>query len=586
MTDGPRPPALGRGAAAPAPPARAPRTPLARAIDALLLTGVALGAVARVARYVDARSLWADEAALALNLWKRGALALAAPLDYGQAAPPGFLWLERALLVALGPGELVLRALPLAASLAAIPAFAALARRALAPRDARIALFLFATCEPLVFYASELKPYALDVLVGIALLALSLDALRARARGAPLPVARLAVAGAVAPWLSLPAVFALGALAIGLAIGSLRARAPRALPRLAGVGLAWAASFAALWAVQLGAARRDPYLVSFWAGAYPPFPVSSADDVAWYARTALGFFADPVGLPPAAVALAFAALGAARLARARPRAALVLVGPGLVALAASIGGLYPLRTWPPLALGAATGPFAGRLWLFAVPPALLLVASGVGALRAGGALARRSAPPDAADASRAARAVSAADALSEIAVALGLVAVCAASVVQLFRNVAHPPVVQELAPVARAIGERAERGDAAWVQRGSELVFEYYARRLALPVAARSAGARDADELAALEARAAALAPGARVWLVALDHPAWNAGAERAALERVLASRARERARIAAPNALAVLYEVAPVAGEAGGGVAGAPVSPPRTRASSASDTR
>ena len=52
---------------------------------------VLLGLVPRVVRYLANRSLWGDEAALAVNIVERSFGELLGPLEYNQAAPVGFL---------------------------------------------------------------------------------------------------------------------------------------------------------------------------------------------------------------------------------------------------------------------------------------------------------------------------------------------------------------------------------------------------------------------------------------------------------------------------------------------------------------
>ena len=110
-----------------------------------LLLLVIAGAALRAVQYFRGGSLWVDEAALALNLAARSFSELFSPLDLAQAAPAGFLAVEKALLVAFGRGELALRLFPFLASLAALFLFLRLAtgpdgarrplRRAVRPRD-------------------------------------------------------------------------------------------------------------------------------------------------------------------------------------------------------------------------------------------------------------------------------------------------------------------------------------------------------------------------------------------------------------------------------------------------------------------
>lgn len=60
----------------------------------VLRAALAVGVTLRVLLYLSSRSLWLDEACLALNLAGRSYLDLLRPLDYDQVAPPLFLWAE------------------------------------------------------------------------------------------------------------------------------------------------------------------------------------------------------------------------------------------------------------------------------------------------------------------------------------------------------------------------------------------------------------------------------------------------------------------------------------------------------------
>src|SRR5262245_56132253 len=76
---------------------------------------VALGLALRALPWIANRSLWADEAALALNVTRRSFAGLVKPLDFDQGAPIGFLWIEKLATLAFGPGERALRLVPLLA---------------------------------------------------------------------------------------------------------------------------------------------------------------------------------------------------------------------------------------------------------------------------------------------------------------------------------------------------------------------------------------------------------------------------------------------------------------------------------------
>src|SRR5579864_5051728 len=124
---------------------------------------VTLGVLLRIRQYLFNRSLWLDESMLSLNIIRRSAAELAKPLDYAQAAPVGYLWLEKLAVHYFGTGELALRLVPLCLGIASIALFALVARNFLPPSAATIAVGLFSVSEPLIYYSSEVKQYSSDV---------------------------------------------------------------------------------------------------------------------------------------------------------------------------------------------------------------------------------------------------------------------------------------------------------------------------------------------------------------------------------------------------------------------------------------
>jgi hypothetical protein len=129
-------------------------------IVAVLLLGVGL----RAYHYLRDPVVWGDEGAILLNVMEKGYLDLLGPLRLTQAAPPLFLWIERAVFQFLGDGTLALRALPFLASCLALVLMVPLAGRLLSPPAAFWALLLFACSDRLLWHACEVKPYALDIL--------------------------------------------------------------------------------------------------------------------------------------------------------------------------------------------------------------------------------------------------------------------------------------------------------------------------------------------------------------------------------------------------------------------------------------
>lgn len=227
---------------------------------ALLLLG--FGAVLRILTWVQNRDLIIDEANIARNLSERGYAGLLRPLDYEQYAPPLFLWAEKTAVLAGGFGEQALRFPALLAGLLSLPLFGAVAKKLLPRAAVLFALALFSTSYLLIRYAAEVKQYGPDVLITLALLFFAL-------RTDPFRYSRLqlflrwAVAGSVALWASMPAVFVLAGVAVYYALVLLRARRSGYwLALLATVGV-WLAQFGAYYFLVLRHQANSAYLQSF-----------------------------------------------------------------------------------------------------------------------------------------------------------------------------------------------------------------------------------------------------------------------------------------------------------------------------------
>lgn len=75
-----------------------PLAPFSR-FNPLLWTRIALGfgLVLRLFHYLRGMSVWHDEAALILNVLNKSFSGLLGPLFFHEAAPPGFMWIEKAI---------------------------------------------------------------------------------------------------------------------------------------------------------------------------------------------------------------------------------------------------------------------------------------------------------------------------------------------------------------------------------------------------------------------------------------------------------------------------------------------------------
>jgi hypothetical protein len=397
-----------------------------------------LGAALRFWQYGTGASLWADEANLALNVIDRSASGLLGPLDFRQVAPPGWLLLVKGTVTLFGDGERALRLIPLLGSLGALPLCWYVAQRVLVPGiGAPLALGLVATGTSFIFYAAQVKPYSTDVAVALLLTALALPSHPGGSRRRALA---LGLTGAIAPWVSYPALLVDAGLLLALAAAALGEDGRARLRPLAPVALAWAMSGAGLlvWARHTLTPDDVVYMQRFWARAFLPLPPTTLRDLAWpVIRLSSVYGGGGLRLPVPGVFLVLAGIGAWGLWRAARDRAWLLLGPIVATFGAAALHVYP---------------FAPRITLFLVPSLLMLTAAGPDTLgRLAGAWRSR-------------------------VVALGAIACAALALLGVARS-PLPYAPEPLAPVVRAMRQAWQPGDRVYVYYGGEKAFVYYARR-------------------------------------------------------------------------------------------------------------
>lgn len=322
---------------------------------------LAFGVAVRLVQYGSNRSLWSDEAKLALNLIERSFSELWQPLSYAQAAPIGFLMVEKALVQFFGSHEYVLRVIPLLGGFATLGLGYVLAKRFLSPLGAVVAIALIASSERLIYYSSELKQYSTDVTIAL-LITLVLTHLRKET----LTRTQLlwgAGIGAIAVWFSYPAVFVLAGLEASYLLPQLTQRWQRREPlnlwqRLPMYG-AWLLSFGLFYWVSVQRVSDSDTLEGSWEGRFP----SALWDVDWLIGSLKSFFVNPLGFAGFGVVVAIACflLGCGILIRQRRWLFWLLVAPVIVSIVGAYAHLYP---------------FYQRLSLYLVPFFLLLMAAG------------------------------------------------------------------------------------------------------------------------------------------------------------------------------------------------------------------
>jgi Dolichyl-phosphate-mannose-protein mannosyltransferase len=325
---------------------------------------VLIGVGLRLYQFLYRRSLWLDEASLALNIIHRPYRQLLQPLDYHQGAPLGFLFAERFAVNLIGNNEYALRLVPFLAGTLSLVFFYLLARDLLSDVVVLIAVICFSFSHYLVYYSAETKQYAVDVFC--ALLIWYWGVIVATRPVTWRRTLGWSVIGVLTVWFSHSAVFVLTGVGAVLFVRLAFDRSWPALMRLTLASSIWMVNGLALYFVSIRHLAADPTLLRYWAEGMAPHPITSIQTASWLAHTAVRTVRDPAGLAPtsgllfALIALGACTCGAVVLLRKNPVALALLLAPLALTFVASILGKYP---------------FQERLILFLAPAILLLAAS-------------------------------------------------------------------------------------------------------------------------------------------------------------------------------------------------------------------
>lgn len=395
----------------------------------LIVLTISTGILFRFRQYLYNRSLWVDESFLALNIANRSFLELAYPLDYHQAAPIGFLAIEKLVVLVFGSSEYALRAYPLLCGVLSIFLFYRLTSYYLSSQSAIIALGLFAVLEPLIYYASEVKQYSSDVMIALALSLIGAQfAWKQRTLNRLL---LLSTIGTVAVWFSHPAVFILIGMWGTLSLTYVRKRQWIGLSRLIVSGLPWVLSLSICLMLSLRSLTADQTLVSYWENSFMPFPPSSITDMRWFVNTFFEIFRNPTGLYLTGVGALTFLLGCIRLTADDSEKFLFLLISILATLITSGFGFYP---------------FGDRMILFLVPFFILLIARGV-------------------------------DYIHTYSFTMSVLVICLLflhPIVSSTYYMVTPKKVEELRPVIKHIRQQWREGDVIYLYYASEPSFRYY----------------------------------------------------------------------------------------------------------------
>ena len=400
-----------------------------------------LGFVFRLRQYLTGRSLWLDEAMLALNIVNRGFAGLFRPLDYDQGAPIGFLLVEKVLNVMFGDHEFVFRLFPFIAGIVALYLFYLLLRRTTSDIGLWTGLVLFATGSELIYYSSEMKQYMIDVAVTLLLVLLSMPLFTGQTEKRNYVF--LGLIGALTMWFSHPALFVLVGIGVGLFIQALKQRERHQLSSVLVIGVIWLANLGLLYLVSLRGLSQNTFLLEYWQENFMPIPPWT--DWGWFALVFKGLIRNQIGIfVPAWFVLILVILGFILLFRKNQTYAGALLMIFVLALAASALRLYPL---------------GGRLSLFLAPLIIILVSHALDALQHNNRLP---------------------NILGVLsAVLVGIYLVYSPTIESIY-NFVDPKYFEHIRPSMATLSENWKEGDVLFVSNGAVPAFRFYADRYGL----------------------------------------------------------------------------------------------------------
>jgi len=322
---------------------------------------IGMGIILRAAKYIPGWSMRGDELSLTLNLINRSVIGLITkPLDFEQAAPMGFLVVEKMFLTLFGRSEYVLRLIPFLAGIASLFLMQRLLKKTVGKYGNLFALAAFAFGSYLIYYSAELKQYSTDVLISIILIILFYEHVNKEPTRRDFLV--LGVIGFLALFFSHPALFILIAIGMILIIQHWNDR--RRLIWVALMGIAWTLTFLAIYMTLLRYQTTSTYLIQFWGNLLSYMPVPPWRDFSWFFKALGGLYFVVAGLSSGLiVVIPISILGIWLFFKQKQWQ--------LVMLIAITMGLNMLAS------GFQKFPFHGRLILYLLPMIFILLGKGL-----------------------------------------------------------------------------------------------------------------------------------------------------------------------------------------------------------------
>jgi len=323
-----------------------------------------VGLLLRLKHYFDNRSLWLDEAWVALDISARplnDILNNISIFPLPLAAPPiGFSAIVKVLVLLFGNNEYILRLWPLFCGSLSLLVFYFFVKRYANPKISPICLGLFVFSEPLIYYSSELKHYSSDVLSTCILYVIIDYCHRKNYEGKG--ILFLGLVGAVMMWFTYSSFFVLAGIGIVLFVNICKKKYWNKLPIFAFICFFWCWSFIVLFQVSISQMIGSKELIGMWSNSFMPTNQGIGGGLIWLKNSLLNAFSSTLGLSAVVLAFCVFLLGCFSLVKENKSKLFYLILPMLIALAMGMLNKYP---------------FSGRLILFLSPCLAIIIGEGL-----------------------------------------------------------------------------------------------------------------------------------------------------------------------------------------------------------------
>ncbi|VAX34871.1 hypothetical protein MNBD_UNCLBAC01-1541 [hydrothermal vent metagenome] len=324
---------------------------------------ILLGIILRLQIFLENHSLWSDEALTVFKLiaypFKKLITLTNSSHEAMHAYPIGFLFCIKKMIQLFGYSEYVFRATPLIFSIATLFIFSKLTKKIFKNIWSEVALFIFAITGSQIYYASELKPYTVDVFMMVLFLYLVLKYINKTINKNEYIF--LGIIAGLSTTFSFAAPFILGGLWFGGIAYCIHQNKKKHVFLFTKSAIIWCTSFVLYYYFSIRFFNQNQSLTRFWEYAFMPFDQGLWRSISWIGSALFQNFQNQL-IVPAFFSSVFFLIGGVYLFLYEKKYFLIFISSIILTLFASALRLYP---------------FIGRTTLFLCPVYLLIMVKGL-----------------------------------------------------------------------------------------------------------------------------------------------------------------------------------------------------------------